>query len=55
MIVYHRSKMPNRGIECAKIFVSVSNIAALITGLTAFKMGKHDLIRAPSAFRNLSI
>jgi hypothetical protein len=55
VIGYHRSKMPNREIEWARIFVSVSNIAALLTALTAFKVGRHDLIRAPSAFRNLSI
>jgi len=44
--------MPNRGIEWARIFVSVSNILALLTGLTAFKVGRHDLIRAPT-FINL--
>ncbi len=33
-------------------FVSVSNIVALITALTTFKVGKNDLIRAPSAFRD---
>ena len=36
-------------------FVSDSNIAALIMALTAFKVGRYDLIRAPSAFRILSI
>jgi len=36
-------------------FVSVSNIAALITALTALKVGRNDLIRAPDAFGNLSI
>jgi len=35
--------MTNRGIEWARIFVSVSNIAALLTALTAFKVGRHDL------------
>ena len=55
VVGYHRSKMPKRGIEWARIFVSVSNIAALLTALTAFKVGRHDLIRAPSAFRSLSI
>ena len=55
VVRYHRSKIPNRGIEWARIFVSVSNIAALLTALTAFKVGRHDLIRAPSAFRSLLI
>jgi len=55
VVGYHRSKMTNRGIELAKIFVSVPNITALLTALTAFKVGRHDLIRAPSAFRRLLI
>lgn len=55
VVGYHRSKMPNRGIEWARIFVSISNITALLTALTAFKVGRHDLIRAPSAFRSLPI
>ncbi|HJH28574.1 MAG TPA: hypothetical protein C5S51_02610 [Methanosarcinaceae archaeon] len=37
------------------IFVSISNITALLTALTAFKVGRLDLIRSPSAFRSLSI
>jgi len=36
-------------------FISVSNIAALITALTAFKVGRYDLIRAPGVLKNLSI
>ena len=36
-------------------FVSVSNTEAIITALTTFKVGRNDLIRAPIAFRNLSI
>jgi hypothetical protein len=38
-----------------KIYVSISNIATLLTALTAFKVGRHDLIRAPGAFRRLNI
>ena len=55
VVGHHRSKMSNRGIEQARIFVSISNIAALLTALTAFKVGRLDLIRSPSAFRRLSI
>ncbi|HWQ73203.1 MAG TPA: transposase [Desulfitobacteriaceae bacterium] len=55
VVGYHRSKTPTRGSEWAKIYVSISNIASLLTALTAFKMGRHDLIRAPSAFRRLNI
>ena len=55
VVGHHRSKMSNRGIEHAKTFVSISNITALLTALTAFKVGRLDLIRSPSAFRNISI
>ena len=36
-------------------YISISNIAALLTALTAFKVGRHDLTRAPGAFRRLKI
>ena len=36
-------------------FVSVSNIVALITALTTFKVGINYLIMAPSPFRDLLI
>ena len=55
VVGYNRSKTQTRGNEWAKIYVSISNIAALLTALTAFKVGRHDLIRAPSAFRSLNI
>lgn len=55
VVGYHRSKTPTRGSEWAKIYVSVSNAAALLTALTAFKVGRHDLIRAPGAFRRLNV
>ena len=52
---YNRSKTTTRGSEWAKIYVSISNIAALLTALTAFKVGRHGLISAPGAFRKLNI
>ncbi len=55
VVGYNRSKTPTRGNEWARTYVSISNIAALLTALTAFKVGRHDLIRAPSAFRRLNI
>ena len=55
VVGYNRSKTLTRGNEWAKIYVSISNIAALLTALAAFKVGRHDLIRAPSAFRRLNI
>ncbi len=55
VVGYNRSEMPNRGIDWAKCFVSISNITALLTALAACKVGRYDLIRAPSAFRRLCI
>ncbi|MCC4765471.1 transposase [Methanosarcina sp. DH1] len=55
VVGYNRSKTPTRGKVWAKTYVSISNIAALLTALTAFKVGRHELIRAPGAFRRLNI
>ncbi len=55
VVGYNRSEMPTRGIRWAKCFVHISNITALLTGLTAYKVGRNDLIRAPGAFRKLSV
>jgi len=55
VVGYHRSKTPTRGSEWAKIYVSIGNIVSLLTALTAFKVGRYDLIRAPGAFRRLNI
>src|SRR5674476_1185716 len=53
VVAYNRSKTPTRRIEWAKMFVSIGNITSLLTALTAFKVGRKDLIRAPTAFRRL--
>ncbi len=55
VVGYNRSEMPTRGINWARCFVSISNITALLTGLTAFKIGRPDLIRSPTAFRRLLV
>ena len=55
VVGYHRSEMPARGIGWARCFVSISNITALLTALTAYKVGRFDLIRAPGAFKRLSV
>ena len=39
VVGYNRSKTLTRGNEWAKIYVSISNIAALLTARTAFKVG----------------
>ena len=55
VVGYNRSEMPTRGINWARSFVSFSNITTILTSLTACKVGRYDLIRAPSAFRRLSV
>ena len=55
VVGYNRSEMPNRGIDWASCFISISNITALLTALTACKIGRYDLIRALGAFRRLSV
>ncbi len=55
VVGYNRSLMPTRGIDWAKCFVSISNITALLTALTAYKVGRYDLIRAPGAFKKLPV
>lgn len=55
VVGYNRSEIPTRGINWARCFVSISNITAILTALTACKVGRYDLIRAPSAFRRLSV
>jgi len=55
VVGYHRFEMPTRGIKWARCFVSTSNMTSLLTALTAYKVGRFDLIRSPSAFRRLSI
>lgn len=55
VVGYNRSEMPNRGIDWARCFVSISNITTILTALTACKVSRYDLIRAPTAFRRLYV
>jgi len=55
VVGYNRSEMPTRGINWARCFVSISNITALLTALTAYKVRRYDLIRAASSFRRLEV
>ena len=55
VVGYNRSEMPTRGITWAQSFVSFSNITTILTALTACKLRRYDLIRAPSAFRRLYV
>ena len=51
--VYRRDRMPNRGIENANIFIGVTNITEKLDEITSFKVGRPDLIRSPTVFRQL--
>jgi len=55
VVGYNRLKTLTRGLKWAKLFVSISNITALLTAMAAFKVERFDLIRAPGAFRRLRI
>ena len=55
VVGYNRSKTLTRGLMWARVFVSISNMTALLTALAAFKVKRLDLIRAPGAFRKLQI
>jgi len=50
---YERRKMNTRGLEEAEIYVALVNITILLTALTAYKVGRPDLIRKPRAFAKL--
>ena len=51
-VVYNRTRMPNRGKENALIFISFNAITQGLTALTAYKVGRIDLIKSASAFRD---
>lgn len=50
---YGRDRMPNRGENEAESYVLVTGITTLLTALTAYKVGRADLIRSPTAFSRI--
>lgn len=50
---YRRDRMSNRGDEEAELFMLITLITTLLTAITAFYVGRHDLIRSTSAFKRL--
>ncbi len=50
---YRRDRMPNRGNKEAELFILITLITTLLTAITAFCVGRADLIRSTSAFKRL--
>lgn len=50
---YRRDRMPNRGDKEAEFFMLITMITTLLTAITAFCVGRADLIRSTSAFKRL--
>jgi Transposase DDE domain/Transposase domain (DUF772) len=50
---YRRDRMPNRGEKEAELFMLITMITTLLTAITAFCVGRADLIRSTSAFKRL--
>ncbi len=50
---YRRDRMPNRGEKEAELFMLITIITTLLTAITAFLVGRADLIRSASAFKRM--
>lgn len=50
---YRRDRMPNRGDKEAELFMLITLITTLLTAITAFCVGRSDLIRSTNAFKRL--
>ncbi|MDW7727451.1 MAG: hypothetical protein SCH70_10160 [Candidatus Methanoperedens sp.] len=50
---YRRDRMPNRGDKEAELFMLVTMITTLLTAITAFWVGRADLVRSTSAFKRM--
>lgn len=50
---YRRDRMPNRGDKEAELFMLITIITTLLTAITAFYVGRSDLVRSTSAFKRL--
>jgi hypothetical protein len=51
---YRWDRMPNRGISEAEFYIAVCSITSLLTALTAYHVGRPDLVCAPKAFSRLN-
>ena len=50
---YRRDRMSNRGGNEAELYMLITMITTLLTAITAFCVGRADLIRSTSAFKRL--
>ena len=50
---YRRDRMSNRGANEAELYMLITIITTLLTAITAFCVGRADLIRSSSAFKRL--
>ncbi len=50
---YRRDRMPNRGDKEAELFMLITLITTLLTAITAFYVGRDDLVRSASAFKRM--
>lgn len=50
---YRRDRMSNRGGKEAELYMLITMITTLLTAITAFCVGRADLIRSTSAFKRL--
>ncbi len=50
---YRRDRMPNRGDKEAELFMLVTMITTLLTAITAFCVGRADLVRSTKAFKRM--
>ncbi|NJD01236.1 MAG: transposase, partial [Ruminiclostridium sp.] len=50
---YRRDRMPNRGDKEAELFILITIITTLLTAITAFFVGRSDLVRSTSAFKRV--
>ena len=51
---YRRDRMSNRGVSEAELYMLITIITTLLTAITAFCVGRSDLIRSSSAFKWLT-
>ncbi len=50
---YRRDRMSNRGDKEAELYMLITMITTLLTAITAFCVGRADLVRSTSAFKRL--
>ena len=51
---YKRDRMSNRGKTEAELYMLITMITTLLTAITAFYVGRSDLLRSSSAFKWLT-